>query len=196
MPGAPARRPATGVKDSMPTGTSPKPSQMTLEEERRHFLSVMGKTLDEWAQVETHLCSLFIVCLGAPPDHARASFYAVENFSSKLPMIDSLLALTISDHKTLGEWMLLYERVKSSFKLRSELVHYDILENRNQKPGVRVTLRPSILDPRAPSLFLKFGLRLGEIKIRQGVFRELWGDLSIFYADLCKKRSLPRGSLQ
>ena len=27
-------------------------SQMTLEEERRRFLSVMGKTLDEWAQVE------------------------------------------------------------------------------------------------------------------------------------------------
>ena len=89
----------------MPTGASPKPSQMTLEEERRHFLSVMGKTLDEWAQVEKHLCSIFTVCLRAPADHARASFYAVESFSSKLQMIDSLLALTVTDHKTLGEWM-------------------------------------------------------------------------------------------
>jgi len=176
----------------MPTGAGPKPSQMTLEEERRRFLSVMGKTLDEWARVETLLCSIFIVCLRAPADHARASFYAVENFSSKLQMVDSLLALTISDHKTLGEWMLLHERVKSSSKLRSELLHYDILENRNQKPGLRVTLRPSIIDPKAPSLFLKFGLRLGEIKIRQDLFHELWGDLGIFYADLCQKLSLPR----
>jgi hypothetical protein len=165
---------------------------MTLEEEGRHFLSVMGKTLDEWAHVERLLCSIFIVCLRAPADHAKASFHAVENFSSKLQMVDSLLALAISDHKTLGEWMLLQERVKSSSKLRSELVHYDILENKNQKPGVRVTLHPSILDPKAPSLFLKLGLRLGEIKIRQDVFRELSGDLSSFYADICQKLRVPR----
>ena len=165
---------------------------MTLEEEKRHFLSVIGKTLDEWAHVETRLCSIFIACLRAPADHARASFYAVESFGSKLQMVDSVLALTISDHKTLGEWILLHERVKSNSKLRNELVHYDILENRNQKPGVRVTLRPSILDPKAPSLFLKLGLRLGEIKIRHNVFHELGGDLGISYNDLCQKLSLPR----
>lgn len=77
---------------------------MTLEEEKRHFLSVIGKTLDEWAQVETHLCSIFIVCLRAPADHARASFYAVESFGSKLQLVNSVLALTISRQQCVGAY--------------------------------------------------------------------------------------------
>ena len=165
---------------------------MTLEEERRHFFSVVGKTLDEWTQVETHLCSIFVVCLRAPTDRARASFYAVEDFSSKLQMVNSVLVLAVSDHKTLSEWVNLIDRVQKKSKLRNELVHYDILEDKNKKPGLRLTLRPSILDPKMPSLFLSFGLQLRELKTRQDIFHELNDDLRLFFADLCQKLGFVR----
>jgi hypothetical protein len=165
---------------------------MTLEEEKRHFFSVVGKALDEWAQVETHLCSIFSVCLRAPTDRARASFYAVENFSSKLQMVDGVIAMAVSDYGTLSDWANLLDKINIKYKLRNDLVHYNIIEDKTQRQGFRITLCPAILNQKAPSLFRTFGLRLRELKTRQELFHELGDDLAIFYAGLCRTLGSPR----
>ncbi len=72
----------------MATGTSQNP--MTLDDERLHFFSAIGKALDEWSRVEVILYCIFMLCLRAPHERAAAAFYAVENFRSRLQVVDAV----------------------------------------------------------------------------------------------------------
>lgn len=161
-----------------------QPENMTLEEERLYFFSDLGKALDEWARVESHLCSVFMVCLRAPHQRAAAAFYAVVNFRSKLEMVDAVAKLAVSDSATIAEWKDLYTKIGKKSQSRNQLVHHEVLEDGNANPGRRFTLRPAILNPHSPSVFENVGLHISELRIRQTEFRQLADKVRQFYSDL------------
>jgi hypothetical protein len=169
----------------------PKPENMTLEEERLYFFSALGEALEEWARVEAHLCCVFMVCLRAPHQRSAAAFYAVDSFRSKLQMVDAVVGLAVPDPAKIAEWKDLHRKIDRKSIARNELAHHEVLEDGKAKPGNRLTLRPAILNPHAPSVFENVGLHLNELRMRQTVFRQLADKVRHFYGDLCKLLGLP-----
>ena len=170
---------------------------MTLEDERLQFFSHLGKALDEWTQVENHLCFIFMVTLRAPHLRAAAAFYAVENFRSKLGMVHAVVRLAKLNAAKMAEWEALRKRIDNKSRARNELAHYQVLEDPDAKPGKRLALRPALLDPHSPSVFQADGprvLHLKELRERQAAFRKLADDAGRLYRDLCKLLGMPPNS--
>jgi hypothetical protein len=170
---------------------------MTLEEERVQFFAALGEALDQWARVENALCCIFMVCLRAPHRRTAAAFFAVENFRSKLNMVDSVVRLTGVDAAKVHEWEALHKRFNRKSRLRNQLAHYEVFEDASAETASRFTLRAKILDPRSPSLFEAHGpgiLRISDLRERRLGFSQLAEDTQRFYGELCKLLGMPPSS--
>jgi hypothetical protein len=75
------------------------------DEEATEFYAQLGRCIAVWATVESYILFLLQACLvKADIEAVAASFYAVENFRSKLGMVDSALTISLKGAPLLQEW--------------------------------------------------------------------------------------------
>ncbi len=114
--------------------------------ETRQMLALVGEAISEWSFVELSLCNLFTICLtpcSANPDSDQeavvyvdfqvptAVFYSVENFRSKLGMIDAALCARIagSNQRAVDvrdDWSKLREKIRKLSLKRNKLAHWTV----------------------------------------------------------------------
>jgi hypothetical protein len=98
---------------------------MTLYEEKRRFYAALGEAITEWASVEDHLFMVLQNCLH-PADHTvvAATFYAIQNFRSKLTAVDGAVAISLAGSPHLSTWGKVREAVEKRVRRRNELAQH------------------------------------------------------------------------
>lgn len=114
--------------------------------ETREMLALVGEAISEWSFVELSLCNLFTICVtptsSHPDDDAQAVvyidfqvptaiFYSVENFRSKLRMVDAALEARISgsDERSVElrtDWAALSKKTRKLSLKRNRLAHWTV----------------------------------------------------------------------
>lgn len=125
---------------------------MTEGEEVEEFYAALGRAISQWAHVEYGLKEVYHACLGGVSFWmCSAVFYAVENFRSKLRMVDTAVRMATPGTKLLEDWQKkggLYARLNAKNAIRNNLAHFTVITFSNAKVGHRINLRPNIFDPK------------------------------------------------
>lgn len=114
-------------------------------DETKQMLALVGEAISEWSFVELTLCNIFTVCVTSCPTKAgpdgyvtmidsqvpTAIFYSVENFRSKLGMVESALFARICERDAWAEdirteWGRLKEKVRKLSLRRNKLAHWTV----------------------------------------------------------------------
>lgn len=130
------------------------PPGMTPLEEQNAFFDAIGKSIHHWANVEHALGMVLCGVLGRydtcdEDGVILATFYAVENFRSKLSMVDAALRARLDNHPLLEKWIDtpgkkgLMDQVGKASKWRNKFVHFTVASPYNYKPGF-IVLVPNI----------------------------------------------------
>ena len=87
----------------------PKAPHMTPLEEQNAFFDAIGKSVHHWTAVEHALGLVFCGCISGTDTHSDdgvplAAFYAVENFRSKLNMVDAAVKARLDKNDLLKNW--------------------------------------------------------------------------------------------
>jgi hypothetical protein len=128
-----------------------KAPPMTTVEERDAFYEAIGVAITQWAHVEYALYLVFRACLNhAESPFASATFYAIENFRSKLQVADTITRMRLAKTPRLNEWTPLYVRLQQQSGVRNNLAHFTVLVHSNARPGRRYHLRPNIFNAANP----------------------------------------------
>jgi hypothetical protein len=146
---------------------------MTPLEQQNAFFDAIGKSVHHWTSVEHALGLVFCGCIsridtcgddGVP----LAAFYAVENFRSKLNMVDAAVKARLDKHDLLKTWALgrkgLFEKTRRASKWRNKFVHYTVASPVNYKPGA-IVLVPNVYNPYSHT-------RLGK-NVEQHTYRDI-----------------------
>lgn len=134
------------------------PPDPTQSEEMTAFYAALGHALTQWAHVEYYLANVYAAVLDRDYKIAGAAFYAVENFRSKLQMVDSVVRSAVANPDLLADWtgsqttLGLQDRIKTASRVRNNLAHFTVLAEPHKKAGKRWHLRPNIYDPMTPRM--------------------------------------------
>lgn len=117
---------------------------MTRTEEHVAFYYELGLAISVWASVEQRLCDIVQVCLNNT-DHVSVivSFYAIENFRSKLQYADALVrAQHWQNQPVMDKWAIMVESARKASTKRNHLAHRHAVEFGDPKasPGRRFAL--------------------------------------------------------
>jgi hypothetical protein len=120
-------------------------------------LAAVGSAITQWGQFEDHLCDLFAVCL-APSEAwdtgygifdlrtTSAVFFAVENFRSKLAMVNVAFAAIMEDVADPADlpdrWRKIHDKARQLSKRRNRLAHWSVGYTRSG-----ALLRPAARSP-------------------------------------------------
>jgi hypothetical protein len=117
---------------------------MTEYEESIGFYYTIGTALTSWANVERSLLWTLNSCL-PKTTHIRSAlmFLSIENFRSKLQVVDRLFSEQHGGTKHVSEWENISERIEKLSSIRNHLVHYHFLGYPNGKPGRKYALIPT-----------------------------------------------------
>ena len=111
------------------------------------MFALVGRAISQWSLVELSLCNIFTVCVISCPSRPgpdggfvsfidsqvpTAIFYSVENFRSKLGLVDSAVTARIPPS---GQWALdlrsdwakLYHKVRKLSLKRNQLAHWTVI---------------------------------------------------------------------
>jgi hypothetical protein len=163
---------------------------MTPGEEHTAFYHAIGMAITQWAAVEHSLYDVLSACF---EDQQSASvgvaFFSVENFRSKLQIVDNVIALRFKDVPHFSDWIELHRRIESAAGDRNALAHQWVLIYPNEKPGHRYSLRPWLpkLRKKAPKRQQKFppgSLFVRDIALLVGRFSTISNALMNFAARL------------
>lgn len=106
------------------------------------IFSFIGRAITEWAFFESQLCRIFVVCLSPTDAHrgclhmfdpqtSEAAFYAVENFRSKLSMVDAAIQQRFkffaNKEEILGPWSKLHDKARRLSRRRNALAHWNVV---------------------------------------------------------------------
>jgi hypothetical protein len=80
----------------------------------------------------------------------HVTFYSVENFRSKLQVVDNLLSAKFRDHPAFEDWPDLLERCRQTSSGRNTIVHHRLIADPKAKPGRRYGLQPVLPDFKNP----------------------------------------------
>jgi hypothetical protein len=118
---------------------------MTENEEQLAFYHQIGTAVTQWATVEFSLYDVVAACFGDRESLAvNVAFFSVENFRSKLQLVDNLVAIKFQNTPHFSEWIRLHERTRAAADARNTLVHYWVLIYPHEKPGRRWCLLPRL----------------------------------------------------
>ena len=129
-------------------------------DESTEFYAQLGKCISVWAAVEMSLVTLFNACMhGSDVDVASAVYHAVENFRSRLGMIDAALSVVLNGDDLLKEWAGvlgvadkprkkgLFHKITSASQKRNHLAHYTVMHLTAVKKPPSIYLRETLLKP-------------------------------------------------
>lgn len=130
------------------------PHGMTPLEEENAFFDAIGKSIHHWANVEHALGMVLCGALGRydtcdEDGVILATFYAVDNFRSKLSMVDAALRARLDKHPLLEKWIGvtgqkgLCDKVQKASLRRNKFVHFTVASPYDYKPG-SIVLVPNV----------------------------------------------------
>lgn len=112
-------------------------------EEHHAFYYFLGEAVSHWAHVEHGLSLIAWRCFGSPNvTPLMTSFYAIENFRSKLGFVDSAFKLSQFQKQYDTDWVKLRESVRSLGDERNRLAHRSLVIYPHAKEGRRYALIP------------------------------------------------------
>jgi hypothetical protein len=118
---------------------------MNDTEESVHFYHALGEALNAWSGIEQELCSIGVYSDGGP--YFREVFYAVDNFRSKLAIIDAIVTKDAPSEAVLARWQRVRDRIAGLSTTRNKLAHYPMICYSNHKViGRRCALVPPLSD--------------------------------------------------
>ncbi len=114
--------------------------------ETAKMFALVGRAISQWSLVELSLCNIFTVCVTSCPsrstpdggfvsfldgDVPSAIFYSIENFRSKLGLVDAALRARVSENARWAEairneWAKLFEKTRKSSLKRNMLAHWTV----------------------------------------------------------------------
>jgi hypothetical protein len=106
----------------------------------------LGLAITQWATVEHAFQHVYSSSFKHYDIANAASFYAIENFRSKLQVASAALARNLKP-EFVEEWGDLHNRLRARNTKRNALAHRRFLNRPNNKPGRRILLIPSGMDP-------------------------------------------------
>jgi hypothetical protein len=116
---------------------------MRVGDEGVGFYAQLGLAITNWAVVEGALSNVAQVCMPfAERDGMTLSFYAIDNFRSKLAFVHALIAYKNEDDETRSHWLLLHAEATRLAKHRNTLAHRPVMgfEEEHNPPGRRWAL--------------------------------------------------------
>ncbi len=131
--------------------------EMTPSEEGQAFYAALGLAITQWAYIERALCDVYHAVLDQPnKDISTAAFYAVENFRSKMQMVDAVMRTRFAGSPHLEDWTGtpnehgLWDRITRASGTWNRLAHHTVVVTPSAKPGKRYRLLPNIWNPLNP----------------------------------------------
>lgn len=138
-------------------------SFISLEEEETQVFYLVGAAITRWSYFEARLSSIFAMCMGPSygtsphgiqmfdPSPSQAVFYSVDNFRSKLAMVDAALRTRFQHmaetDEILAAWTRLHTKARKLSLKRNRLAHWNVIKFDKEKPGRRVRLVPGLNSP-------------------------------------------------
>ena len=124
----------------------------------------IGAAISQWSLVESGLCGIFSCCISPTNFHppggvlhndwavVTAAFFAVENFRSKLKLVDSTINARLSALETdcspiLSEWVKARDKCRRLSMRRNHLAHGTVIGAPRSKPGNRILLKAAFNSP-------------------------------------------------
>lgn len=118
---------------------------MTLGEKHFAFYEAYALAVTQWAMVERTLLEVLVACVRAEDiEMVGHGFFSVENFRSKLSLVDAMLRQKVTSKVDLADWKRLDERIRSASSLRNRLVHGRVKIYQQQPAGRRYAIEPWI----------------------------------------------------
>jgi hypothetical protein len=122
-------------------------TELTPEEENILFYHELGTATTQWATVELTLLWVWQACLSTKVNDKNEellahSFFAVENFRSKLQLVDRAFKTKFGKSHHAVDWKRLVERLRTASTARNHLAHYPDSVYREAKAGRRWALVP------------------------------------------------------
>jgi hypothetical protein len=116
---------------------------MNSNEEQLAFFEQVGRAVTQWATVEQALLDIVSACFDDRyPAQLTVSYWAVENFRSKLQMVHNLVAVKFGQSPHFDQWNALRDRVDRESRARNTLSHYWLLTHHDGRPGRCLGLHP------------------------------------------------------
>lgn len=122
------------------------PVEISASEEGIWFYYQLGRAITSWAHVEQALC--WVGCCSFVEDDQTqfiVSFFSIENFRSKLQVVDRLIAHKFKQH--VDSWEPIKDDLVGLSKIRNQLAHYPVMNYGNNTPGQRIALLPRFGQP-------------------------------------------------
>lgn len=164
-------------------------------EEQFNVHIAIGTAITQWAHLESSLAETFFISLKSRRRGAvLAAFFAVENFRSKLAMVDAAVKASVRTKKEFAAWKAISRRITKVATKRNHLAHYQILIELGNAAGSRVLVRPNIFDPfGAPrkGTFPEIGYRLVDMQNIQRDISAVRTTLENFNSRLSGRPELP-----
>lgn len=167
--------------------------------EKTAFYNALGYAITQWAHVEYAVFLVFGTCLkNVDREAASATFYAIENFRSKLQSVNNLVQLRIAGTELFETWSQkngLFQRIQGTQRIRNKLAHFTVITSLDRKPGWRVRLVPNYYnamnpDPARPNAQEGFVLR--DLKGMVRTFGSLGENLEAFAHNIFEHLTPPR----
>lgn len=97
---------------------------LTPVEEHIAFHMAIGQAITQWAHVENGLFNICTVAFsGVPTKVVGASFYAIDNFRTKLAFTDNAIAQSNTFKELIEDWAKLREQVRALSSTRNKIAH-------------------------------------------------------------------------
>lgn len=98
---------------------------MNLEEEEAAFFYAIGKCIGQWSYIEAQLRGLALECFSFPDrPTAEAAYSAVENFRSRINLIDAVIHRKYSKSKAYTTWGPIKAGAERLSQKRNKIAHY------------------------------------------------------------------------
>ena len=122
---------------------------MTKSEEEMAFYYHIGRSLTQWAWVESALFWIFCSAL-KQVDRIRpheAAFFGIESFRSKLQAVDRSFKTTFGNTKHIDRWTQLERKAGDLSAVRNNLAHWQVHTYRTRPEGKQWFLAPRYSKP-------------------------------------------------
>jgi hypothetical protein len=105
---------------------SPSSRSIPGTEELDRLYRSIGFALAQWQFIEAALAKLYVFLLHNDNGAAHSSFFAIENFYSKLEVVNAAAQSALRS-PLLGEWDKLYKKLDSHRQVRNNLAHFAVI---------------------------------------------------------------------
>lgn len=151
---------------------------LTPSELTEQMFATVGRAITQWSFVENELCHLLSVCIGSALPKVIGDnnyveyrwtgmwlFYSVENWRTKLQMVDAAIDAYVVNTKAgdalMKEWTRLSEKANKLARKRNKLAHWFVRPAQKTGTGTaNEPIAPAILCPPygSPSYYKETGL--------------------------------------